>query len=73
MVGNSGSLGAPGHSLSQACRTALVDDTSGVRRSFLPLPMVCTLAPAVSVTSWRVSPASSEIRSPVWMVSANMA
>ena len=73
MVGNSGSLAAPGHSLSHACKIALVDATSGVRRSLRPLPMVCTLAPTVSVTSWRVSPASSEIRRPVWMVSANMA
>jgi hypothetical protein len=44
MVGNSGSLAAPGHSLSHACKIALVSATSGVRRSFLPLPMVCTLA-----------------------------
>jgi Phage integrase, N-terminal SAM-like domain len=69
MVVNSGSLGAPGRSVSQPLRTARVGGTSGVRRSSLPLPMVCTLAPTVSVTSWRLSPASSEIRSPAWMVS----
>ncbi len=44
------------------------------RSSFLaPLPIVCTLAPVDSVMSWQVSPASSEIRSPVWIASTNIA
>ena len=73
VVGNSGSPGAPRRSPNQALRTALVVGTSGVRRSFRPLPTVCTLAPAVSVMSSRERAASSEIRRPVWMVRANMA
>jgi hypothetical protein len=43
-----------------------------VRRSFLPLPKVCTLALWPRVTSAQLSPTSSEIRSPVWIVRANI-
>jgi hypothetical protein len=41
--GKSGSIGAPGRCRSQSLRTACVAGTSGVRRSFLPFPTVCTL------------------------------
>ena len=46
---------------------------SGVRLVLRPLPMVCTLAPVPSVMSWQLSAISSEIRSPVWIVSASIA
>ena len=73
VVGNSGSVGVPARSFSQALSTFLVAGISGVRLSLRPLPIVCTLAPVVSVMSAQVRPASSEIRSPVWIVSANIA
>jgi hypothetical protein len=56
LVGNSGAWGASGCSPSQALRTAVTVDMSGVRRSFRPLSMVWTWAPTPRVTSWRVSP-----------------
>jgi hypothetical protein len=44
--------------------TFLVAGMRGVRLSFLPFPIVCTLAPVESVMSAQVRPASSEILSP---------
>ena len=72
-VGNSGSLGAPARSSSHALSTDRIVGVSGVRLVFLALPMVWTLAPVPSVMSWRLSAISSEIRRPVWIVSASIA
>ena len=46
---------------------------SGVILSLRPLPWQATCGPGPRCTSRRVSPVSSEIRSPVWIVSASMA
>ena len=73
VVGNIGSVGAPERSFSHALSTVLVSRTNGVRRSLRPLPSTCTLAPVESVMSAQVSAASSEIRSPAWIVSTNIA
>ena len=59
--------------LDHAVRIRLIGGVSGVRLAFLPLPMVWTLAPVLSVMSWQVSATSSEIRKPVWIVSASIA
>ena len=72
VVGNSGSVERR-RALQPGLEHLAVVGTSGVRLSFRPFPMVCTLAPVESVMSAQVRPASSEIRSPAWMASANIA
>ncbi len=70
---NSGSVAVPPRSLSHSRSTATLRVVSGVQRSFRPFPRQRRWAPVPSSTSPRVSPVSSETRSPVWMATRSSA
>ena len=64
LVTNSGPPSLPGCLASHALSAATAWASSGVHRSFRPLPVQRTCAPVPRWTSARVSPVSSETRSP---------
>ena len=71
--GNSGSPGCPPRSASQDFRIRTVAGSSGVSRSFRPLPVQWTCGPAWIRMSEQVRPVSSETRRPAWTARASMA
>ena len=73
LVGKSGSSGAPPALCEPRLEHRSVVGMNGVRLALLPLPIVWMFAPVPSVMSWQFRATSSEIRSPVWIVSANIA